>query len=101
MGIVRDAVDIEREFMCDALPYAWVGMNDDLMSQYIEFVADRLLGALGCGKSYNVQNPFDWIELISMQGKTNFLAKKSAPSNQMKIQDQLRKNEVSIISNPH
>ncbi|CAI9763135.1 unnamed protein product [Fraxinus pennsylvanica] len=75
-GIVADAVDIEREFVCDALPCALVGMNGDLMSQYIEFVADRLLNALGYSKLYNVQNPFDWMELISLQGKTNFFEKR-------------------------
>lgn len=75
-GIVRDAVEIEREFVCEALPCALVGMNGDLMGQYIEFVADRLLNALGCGKIYNVQNPFDWMELISLQGKTNFFEKR-------------------------
>ncbi|KAK3413003.1 hypothetical protein EUGRSUZ_I01646 [Eucalyptus grandis] len=75
-GIVREAVDIEREFVCDALPCALVGMNSDLMGQYIEFVADRLLGALGCGKVYDVTNPFDWMELISLQGKTNFFEKR-------------------------
>ncbi|KAJ6860413.1 ribonucleoside-diphosphate reductase small chain [Populus alba x Populus x berolinensis] len=75
-GIVKDAVDIEREFVVDALPCALVGMNGELMSQYIEFVADRLLGALGCGKVYNVANPFDWMELISLQGKTNFFEKR-------------------------
>ncbi|KAK3036444.1 hypothetical protein RJ639_030043 [Escallonia herrerae] len=75
-GIVADAVAIEREFVCDALPCGLVGMNGDLMSQYIEFVADRLLGALGCGKLYNVANPFDWMELISLQGKTNFFEKR-------------------------
>ncbi|XP_020240393.1 ribonucleoside-diphosphate reductase small chain [Cajanus cajan] len=74
--IVRDAVDIEREFVCDALPCALLGMNGELMGQYIEFVADRLLVALGCGKVYNVQNPFDWMELISLQGKTNFFEKR-------------------------
>ena len=62
--------------MCDALPCALVGMNRDLMSQYIEFVADRLLGALGYGKVYGVANPFDWMELISLQGKTNFFEKR-------------------------
>ncbi|KAJ0984590.1 hypothetical protein J5N97_002946 [Dioscorea zingiberensis] len=71
-GIVADAVEIEREFVCDALPCALVGMNDALMSQYIEFVADRLLGALGYSKLYGVTNPFEWMELISLQGKTNF-----------------------------
>ncbi|KAJ6691266.1 RIBONUCLEOSIDE-DIPHOSPHATE REDUCTASE SMALL CHAIN [Salix koriyanagi] len=75
-GIVKDAVDIEREFVVDALPCALVGMNGELMGQYIEFVADRLLGALGCGKVYNVPNPFDWMELISLQGKTNFFEKR-------------------------
>ncbi|XAR67894.1 Ribonucleoside-diphosphate reductase [Bertholletia excelsa] len=75
-GIVAEAVEIEREFVCDALPCALVGMNGDLMSQYIEFVADRLLGALGCSRVYGVQNPFDWMELISLQGKTNFFEKR-------------------------
>uniref|UniRef100_A0ACD5ZLU8 Uncharacterized protein n=1 Tax=Avena sativa TaxID=4498 RepID=A0ACD5ZLU8_AVESA len=74
--IVAEAVDIEREFVCDALPCALVGMNGDLMSQYIEFVADRLLMALGCNKLYNATNPFDWMELISLQGKTNFFEKR-------------------------
>ncbi|CAM8960891.1 unnamed protein product [Rhodiola kirilowii] len=75
-SIVRDAVDIEREFVCDALPCGLVGMNGDLMSTYIEFVADRLLLALGYSKMYHVQNPFDWMELISLQGKTNFFEKR-------------------------
>ncbi|XP_072950570.1 ribonucleoside-diphosphate reductase small chain-like [Typha angustifolia] len=75
-SIVADAVVIEREFVCDALPVALVGMNGELMGQYIEFVADRLLGALGCGKLYGVANPFDWMELISLQGKTNFFEKR-------------------------
>lgn len=75
-GIVREAVDIEREFICDALPCALVGMNQDLMGKYIEFVADRLLGALGYGKMYSAANPFDWMELISLQGKTNFFEKR-------------------------
>lgn len=75
-SIVADAVEIEREFVCDALPCALVGMNGELMSQYIEFVADRLLYALGYEKLYNVQNPFDWMELISLQRKTNFFEKR-------------------------
>nr|ABL66780.1 At5g40942 [Arabidopsis thaliana] len=75
-AIVCDAVEIEREFVCDALSCALVGMNRELMSQYIEFVADRLLAALGCGKVYGVTNPFDWMELISLQGKTNFFEKR-------------------------
>lgn len=58
---------IEKEFVCEALPVALIGMNKGLMSQYIEFVADRLLVALGCDKFYNVKNPFDWMETISLQ----------------------------------
>ncbi|GBG86154.1 hypothetical protein CBR_g41058 [Chara braunii] len=74
--IIRDAVAIEKEFVCEALSCDLVGMNAALMSQYIEFVADRLLVALGCQKAYNAQNPFDWMELISLQGKTNFFEKR-------------------------
>ena len=74
--IVKDAVEIEKEFVCDALPCALVGMNADLMSDYIEFVADHLLGQLGMEKEYNATNPFDWMELISLQGKTNFFEKR-------------------------
>ncbi|KAI3813086.1 hypothetical protein L1987_17802 [Smallanthus sonchifolius] len=75
-SIVADAVEIEREFVCDALPCALVGMNGDLMTKYIEFVADRLLSSLGYSKVFNAQNPFDWMELISLQGKTNFFEKR-------------------------
>ncbi|CAM6038210.1 unnamed protein product [Sphagnum compactum] len=74
--IVCDAVEIEREFVCEALSCDLVGMNKVLMSQYIEFVADRLLVSLGYVKKYKVQNPFDWMELISLQGKTNFFEKR-------------------------
>ncbi|KAL4433564.1 hypothetical protein ABPG75_000005 [Micractinium tetrahymenae] len=74
--IVTKAVSIEKEFICDALPMDLIGMNGRLMSQYIEFVADRLLVALGNPKAYNVSNPFDWMELISLQGKTNFFEKR-------------------------
>ncbi|CAL8991642.1 unnamed protein product [Prunus brigantina] len=66
-GIVHEAVKIETEFVCEALPCALIGMNSDLMSQYIKFVADRLLVALGYQKKYNVDNPFDWMEFISLQ----------------------------------
>ena len=76
--IIRDAVDIEKEFICDALPVRLIGMNSDLMSQYIEFVADRLLVELGNEKIYNTANPFDFMEMISLQGKTNFFEKRVA-----------------------
>ncbi|KAJ4974855.1 hypothetical protein NE237_008029 [Protea cynaroides] len=96
-GIVADAVDIEREFICDALPCALVGMNADLMSQYIQFVADRLLGALGCGKIYNVQNPFDWMELISLQGKTNFFEKRVGDYQKASVMSNLNGNGGSHV----
>ena len=76
--IIRDAVDIEKEFICDALPVRLIGMNSELMSQYIEFVADRLLVELGNEKIFNTANPFDFMEMISLQGKTNFFEKRVA-----------------------
>lgn len=75
-GIIMDAVEIEKEFVCDALPVRLIGMNADLMTQYIEFCADRLLSELNIGKVYNSENPFDFMELISLQGKTNFFEKR-------------------------
>merc|ERR1712050_129795 len=74
--IVRGAVDAERKFICEALPCDLIGMNSELMTRYIEFVADRLLSALGQSKIFGSSNPFDWMELISMQGKTNFFEKR-------------------------
>lgn len=74
--IICDAVTIEKEFITEALPVELIGMNSRLMSTYIEFVADRLLFALGYQKYYNVQNPFEWMEMISLQGKTNFFEKR-------------------------
>ncbi|MFN7690186.1 MAG: ribonucleoside-diphosphate reductase small subunit, partial [Bacteroidota bacterium] len=74
--IITDAVSIEKEFVTEALPVRLIGMNADMMCQYIEFVADRLLVALNCGKVYNATNPFDFMELISLQGKTNFFEKR-------------------------
>lgn len=76
--IITDAVSIEKIFVSDSLPVKLIGMNADLMCQYIEFVADRLLVALGCPKFYNAVNPFDFMELISLQGKTNFFEKRVA-----------------------
>ncbi|MFM8838971.1 MAG: ribonucleotide-diphosphate reductase subunit beta, partial [Bacteroidota bacterium] len=74
--IIKDAVAIEKEFVTDALPVRLIGMNADLMCQYIEYVADHLLGALELPKLYNATNPFDFMELISMEGKTNFFEKR-------------------------
>jgi ribonucleoside-diphosphate reductase beta chain len=76
IDIIKDAVDIEKEFVTDALPVNLIGMNADLMCQYIEFVADRLLNELIGKKIYDSSNPFDFMEMISLQGKTNFFEKR-------------------------
>jgi len=78
MEIIREAVDIETEFICEALPCRLIGMNSVLMTQYIQFVADRLSVQLGYDKIYNVLNPFSWMEMISLETKTNFFEKKVA-----------------------
>lgn len=96
--IVCDAVEIEREFVCDALPCDLVGMNSKLMSQYIDFVADRLLVALGCSKVYNAQNPFDWMELISLQGKTNFFEKRVGEYQKASVMSNLSGNQTHVFS---
>jgi len=75
-GIVRGAVEIEKDFVSEALPVGLIGMNAARMSEYIEFVADRLLVALGYSKVYGARNPFEWMELISLEGKTNFFEKR-------------------------
>uniref|UniRef100_A0A7S2F600 Uncharacterized protein n=1 Tax=Octactis speculum TaxID=3111310 RepID=A0A7S2F600_9STRA len=74
--IISSAVEMEKEFVRDSLPVELIGMNSGSMCQYIEFCADRLLQALGVSKKYNSMNPFDWMELISLQGKTNFFEKR-------------------------
>ncbi|TPX32071.1 ribonucleoside-diphosphate reductase [Synchytrium microbalum] len=76
LSIITEAVSIEQEFLTESLPVALIGMNSALMKQYIEFVADRLLVALGCEKHYKVGNPFDFMDMISLQGKTNFFEKR-------------------------
>ena len=75
-NIVREAVNIEREFMTEALKCSLIGMNERLMGQYVEFVADRLLAELGYSKLYRATNPFDFLENISLEGKTNFFEKR-------------------------
>ena len=73
--LIKEAVEIEKEFICEALPCRLIGMNSQLMSQYIEFVADRLVVQIGYEKIYKASNPFDFMELISLEGKTNFFEK--------------------------
>ena len=74
--IIKDAVEIEKEFVSDSLPVNLIGMNAEMMCQYIEFVADRLLSELGQEKVWNVENPFPWMDMINLQGKTNFFEKR-------------------------
>ena len=76
LNIIKEAVGLEKEFITESLPCDLIGMNKSLMKQYIEFVSDRLLLMLGLEKEYNVANPFEWMEMISVQGKTNFFEKR-------------------------
>ena len=75
-AIITEAVEYEKEFVTDALPVSLIGMNAEMMGQYIEFVADRLLMSLGCEKAYGTANPFSWMDMISIQSKTNFFEKR-------------------------
>ena len=74
--IIVDALNIERKFITESLPVSLIGMNAKLMTQYLEFVTDRLLMEFGCDSVYNVSNPFDFMEMISLEGKTNFFEKR-------------------------
>lgn len=95
-GIIKDAVEIEKDFVCDALPVDLIGMNSKLMSQYIEFVADRLLISLGLQKIYNATNPFDFMELISLQGKTNFFEKRVGEYQKAGVKSDTGSNSFSL-----
>jgi ribonucleoside-diphosphate reductase beta chain len=92
--IIVDAVSIEKKFVVDAIPVKLIGMNADLMCQYIEFVADRLLGSLGCSKYFNASNPFDFMEMISLQGKTNFFEKRVAEYQKAGVMNKKEENNV-------
>ena len=83
--IICGALEIEKEFIIEALPVRLIGMNSELMAQYLEFVTDRLLTALGCSKVYNSTNPFDFMENIAIQGKTNFFEKRVAEYQKMGV----------------
>ncbi|KAK7439026.1 Ribonucleotide-diphosphate reductase (RNR), small subunit [Stygiomarasmius scandens] len=96
--IITDAVQIEQEFLTDALPVSLIGMNAKLMCQYIEFVADRLLVALGNEKHYNVTNPFDFMDMISLQGKTNFFEKRVSDYSKAGINHSATTTEASSNS---
>ncbi len=96
IDIIRNAVEIEKEFVSDAIPVRLIGMNAQLMCQYIEFVADRLLSSLGCPKIYNATNPFDFMELISLQNKTNFFEKRVAEYQKSGVMSDKKAGEFSL-----
>jgi ribonucleoside-diphosphate reductase subunit M2 len=91
--IIKEAVELEKEFICNALPCSLIGMNSKMMSQYIEFVADRLAVQLGTQKIYGTQNPFDFMDLISLEGKTNFFEKKVSDYSRPMGNDAVRFDE--------
>ena len=91
--IIKQAVELEKEFICDALPCSLIGMNSKMMSQYIEFVADRLAVQLGCQKIYATTCPFDFMDLISLEGKTNFFEKKVSDYSRVSSNAPLRLDE--------
>lgn len=96
--IITDAVEIEKEFVTDALPVSLIGMNAELMRQYIEFVADRLLSELNCSKVYNATNPFDFMEMISLQGKTNFFEKRVGEYQKAGVKNSSQEQEAPKFS---
>lgn len=96
--IIINALNIEREFITESLPVSLIGMNAKLMTQYLEFVTDRLLVELGCEKEYESTNPFDFMDMISLQGKTNFFEKRVSEYQKagVKIQDDKDGNEINF-----
>jgi ribonucleoside-diphosphate reductase beta chain len=96
--IIRNAVDIEQEFVADALPVSLIGMNAELMKQYIAFVADHLLVTLGLKKIYNVTNPFDFMDMISLQGKTNFFEKRVGEYQRGEVMSKFKAMKASALA---
>jgi ribonucleoside-diphosphate reductase beta chain len=96
--IIVNALNIEREFITESLPVSLIGMNAKLMTQYLEFVTDRLLVELGCEKEYESTNPFDFMDMISLQGKTNFFEKRVSEYQKagVKIQDDKDNQKISF-----
>lgn len=97
--IITEAVAIEQEFLTEALPVNLIGMNCTMMCQYIEFVADRLLVALGAPKQWNVENPFDFMDMISLQGKTNFFEKRVGEYQKAGVMSSGKKEEKVFTLN--
>ncbi|ABI99183.1 ribonucleotide reductase small subunit [Deerpox virus W-848-83] len=96
INIIVEAVSIEKSFLTKALPVKLIGMNCELMCQYIEFVADRLLSELGCNKIFKSENPFDFMESISLEGKTNFFEKRVSDYQKMGIMSKKEDNVFSL-----
>lgn len=96
--IVKDAVTLEQEFVCDALPVNLIGMNAPLMAEYIEYIGDRLLVALGQEKIYTTANPFDWMDQISLQGKTNFFEKRVGEYQKSGVMNSLSMKQPITLS---
>ena len=95
-GMMKDAVNIESEFITESLPCKLIGMNSELMTQYIQYVADRLCYSLGYQKIYNVKNPFTWIEALSLEGKSNFFESRPSQYQNANIMNQSNKGEFMI-----
>jgi len=93
--LIKEAVSIEKEFIIDSIPCALIGMNSTLMSQYIEYVADRLLVSLGYTKIFHSENPFDFMEMISLQGKTNFFEKRVSDYSLAKVANNINSGNNS------
>jgi len=98
-SIIGDAVAHEKEFVCEALSVDLIGMNSRMMSDYVEFCADRLLVALDAPKLYNSANPFDWMELISLQGKTNFFERRVSEYQKAGVMSSMDSKENQVINN--
>lgn len=96
--IIVDALNIEREFITESLPVSLIGMNSKLMTQYLEFVTDRLLDELGCEKVYNVSNPFDFMDMINLQGKTNFFEKRVGEYQKAGVMNSVKEDKSEIDS---
>lgn len=96
--ILVDALNIEREFITESLPSSLIGMNSKLMTQYLEFVTDRLLVELGCEREYNATNPFDFMDMISLQGKTNFFEKRVSEYQKAGVLNKEKDEDAQKIS---
>lgn len=97
--IISEAVEIEQEFICDSLPVSLIGMNSNLMSQYVKHVADLLLEDLGYEKLYNAPQPFEWMELLNLEGKTNFFEKRVSEYNKASVGKTQEEQEFSTNAN--